>query len=69
MFESADCLYVLAFSTIMLNTDIHNPSVKRKMTIAQFVAQNRGINNTKDLPREFLEELYQVPLKLSLSLS
>ena len=31
-FKSADVAYVLAYSVIMLNTDLHNPQVKRKMT-------------------------------------
>ncbi len=31
-FKSADVAYVLAFSVIMLNTDLHNPGVKNKMT-------------------------------------
>lgn len=43
---------VLAYSTIMLNTDAHNPNVKanRKMTKKQFVSNNRGIDGGKDLP-------------------
>ncbi len=31
-FRSADVAYVLAYSVIMLNTDQHNPQVKKKMT-------------------------------------
>ena len=31
-YKSADTAYVLSFSVIMLNTDAHNPQVKRKMT-------------------------------------
>lgn len=31
-FKSADVAYVLAYSVIMLNTDLHNPQVKNKMT-------------------------------------
>ncbi len=31
-FKSADVAYVLAYSVIMLNTDLHNPQVKKKMT-------------------------------------
>ena len=36
-------MFVLAYSTIMLNTDLHNPQVKRKMTLEQFVSNNRGL--------------------------
>jgi len=50
----------LAFSLIMLNTDAHNANIpkERKMTKPQFISNNRGINNGKDLPKEFLESLY-----------
>jgi len=50
-----DTCYVLAFSIIMLNTSLHNPSVKNKPDIEQFVSMNRGINDGGDLPRELLE--------------
>eukprot|EP00727_Mastigamoeba_balamuthi_P008354 m51a1_g4140 putative ankyrin repeat-containing protein (800) ;mRNA; f:215536-218378 len=55
---TADTAYVLAFSVIMLNTDLHNPRVKNKMSKAQFVKNNRGINEGADLPQEFLEAIY-----------
>lgn len=42
----------------MLNTSLHNPSVKEKPTVEQFITMNRGINNGGDLPRELLEVLY-----------
>jgi len=59
-FETPDVGYILAFSLIMLNTDAHNASIKpeNKMTKQQFVHNNRGINNGKDLAKEYLEELY-----------
>ena len=59
-FKNSDAIYVLAFSTIMLNTDLHNPTIKeeQRMTKEQFVRNNRGINGGDDLPAEFLEELY-----------
>eukprot|EP00762_Andalucia_godoyi_P001130 ANDGO_01933.mRNA.1 Brefeldin A-inhibited guanine nucleotide-exchange protein 3 len=59
VFASADTAYVLAYSTIMLQTDAHNPMVKRKMTREGFIANNRGINDGKDLPSDFLGELYE----------
>jgi brefeldin A-inhibited guanine nucleotide-exchange protein len=30
-FSNADCAYVLAYSVIMLNTDLHNPQIKKRM--------------------------------------
>ena len=56
---SVDAVYVLAFSTIMLNTDLHNPSIKKKMEMSEFLANNRGVNEGEDLPGVFLEDLYQ----------
>jgi hypothetical protein len=43
----------------MLNTDLHSPSIKKKMTQVEFIHNNRNINNGKDLPSVFLEDLYQ----------
>lgn len=47
VFASADAPYVLAFSIIMLTTDLHSPQVKSKMTKEQFIKNNRGINDSK----------------------
>jgi len=57
-FKSADVAYVLAYSVIMLNTDAHNPGVKNKMTKADFLRNNRGINDGGDLAGDFMESLY-----------
>ena len=43
-FRSADTVYVLAFSLVMLNTDQHNSEVRRKMTFEDFKANNSGID-------------------------
>jgi brefeldin A-inhibited guanine nucleotide-exchange protein len=50
--------YVLAYSTIMLNTDAHNPQVKHRMTKQDFIKNNRGINDDADLPEDFLLAIY-----------
>jgi brefeldin A-inhibited guanine nucleotide-exchange protein len=42
IFGHADTVFVLAYSTIMLNTDLHNPQVKTKMTVEQFISNNKG---------------------------
>ena len=54
LFEETDTCYIISFSIIMLNTALHNPNVKQKITVEQFVKQNRGINSGKDLPRDIL---------------
>ena len=58
IFASADTAYVLAYSIIMLTTDLHSPQVKTKMTREQYVKMNRGINDQKDLPEEYLSKIY-----------
>lgn len=59
VFTSTDTCYVLSFSIIMLNTSLHNPSVKDKPTVDRFIAMNRGINDGGDLPEELLVSLYE----------
>ncbi|XP_057531802.1 brefeldin A-inhibited guanine nucleotide-exchange protein 2 [Amaranthus tricolor] len=58
-FSSADTAYVLAYSVIMLNTDAHNPMVKNKMSAEDFIRNNRGIDDGKDLSEEFMRSLYE----------
>uniref|UniRef100_A0A803NXA6 SEC7 domain-containing protein n=1 Tax=Cannabis sativa TaxID=3483 RepID=A0A803NXA6_CANSA len=58
VFTSADTAYVLAYSVIMLNTDAHNPMVKNKMSADDFIRNNRGIDDGKDLPEEYLRSLF-----------
>ncbi|VDD92137.1 unnamed protein product [Enterobius vermicularis] len=58
LFASADTAYVLAYSIIMLTTDLHSPQVRSKMTKEQYIAMNRGINDQSDLPQEYLSDIY-----------
>jgi len=37
VFPSADTAFILAFSTIMLNTDLHNPSIKEECRMTKKV--------------------------------
>uniref|UniRef100_A0A803LGV1 SEC7 domain-containing protein n=1 Tax=Chenopodium quinoa TaxID=63459 RepID=A0A803LGV1_CHEQI len=62
-FKSADTAYVLAYSVILLNTDAHNNMVKDKMTKADFLRNNRGIDDGKDLPEEYLGAIYDQIVK------
>ncbi|KAG7635153.1 Sec7 C-terminal [Arabidopsis suecica] len=59
VFTSADTAYVLAYSVIMLNTDAHNPMVKNKMSADDFIRNNRGIDDGKDLPADYMRSLYE----------
>ncbi|KAI6202677.1 hypothetical protein M3Y99_01865100 [Aphelenchoides fujianensis] len=58
LFASADTVYVLSYSIIMLATDLHNPHVKNKMTRAQYFRSVSGINDKRDLPDEYLNQIY-----------
>jgi brefeldin A-inhibited guanine nucleotide-exchange protein len=58
IFASADTAYVLSYSIIMLTTDLHSAQVKNKMTKEQYIRMNRGINDSKDLPEEYLSQIY-----------
>ncbi|XP_037068688.1 brefeldin A-inhibited guanine nucleotide-exchange protein 2-like [Pollicipes pollicipes] len=58
IFASADTAYVLAYSIIMLTTDLHSAQVKHKMTKDQYIKMNRGINDSKDLPEDYLSQIY-----------
>ncbi|KAH0538322.1 hypothetical protein FGG08_005096 [Glutinoglossum americanum] len=58
-FANADTAYVLAYSVIMLNTDQHSSKLKgRRMTKEDFIKNNRGINDSADLPDEYLGGIF-----------
>lgn len=61
VFPNADTAFILAFSVIMLNTDLHNPSIKpeKRMTVEGFLRNNKGIGeNGSDLPEDFLRGIF-----------
>ena len=41
--HDCDSAYILAFSIIMLNTDLHNPAVKNKIKKATFIRNNLDV--------------------------
>ena len=43
IFQSVDTAYILAFSLIILNTDLHNPAVKNKIKKASFIRNSLDI--------------------------
>ena len=58
-FANADTAYVLAYSVILLNTDLHSVKMKgRRMTLEDFIKNNRGINDNANLPDEYLSGIY-----------
>ncbi|KAI8049867.1 hypothetical protein BDF22DRAFT_745740 [Syncephalis plumigaleata] len=53
-----DAVYVLAFSIILLNTDLHNPQIKNRMQIEDYMRNLRGVNGGKDFDVDFLTSIY-----------
>ena len=59
IFEERDTCFILSFSIIMLNTALHNPNAKMKISAEQFIKQNKGINSGKDLGPDMLEAIFR----------
>lgn len=64
--KASDSAYLLSFSIIMLNTDLHNDNIRedRKMKLEDFIKNNtdygRDITEKgKEFPPEFLEGIYE----------
>lgn len=58
-FGNAECIYLLSYATMMLQTSIHNPqAAKSRMTLEDFIKMTKGLNAGKDLDREFIEQIY-----------
>ncbi|KAL7470817.1 hypothetical protein ACHAXS_011093 [Conticribra weissflogii] len=64
--RASDAAYLLSFSIIMLNTDLHNDNIRadRKMKLEDFIRNNTNYGKDitdegKDLPRDYLEGIYR----------
>jgi brefeldin A-resistance guanine nucleotide exchange factor 1 len=53
-----DSIFVLSFSIIMLNTDLHNPQVKKPMQLEDYYRNLRGMYNGKNFPDWYLSKIY-----------
>ncbi|RDB21501.1 hypothetical protein Hypma_011417 [Hypsizygus marmoreus] len=56
--KSEDAVYVLAYSVIMLNTDLHNPQIRKRMSIEDYQKNLRGVNDGANFSPEFLQNIY-----------
>lgn len=54
----SDSVFVLSYSIIMLNTDLHNPQVKEHMSFEDYSSNLRGCYNSKDFPHWYLDRIY-----------
>lgn len=52
---------MLAFAIIMLNTDLHTPSLKpeSRMSLEDFIKNLRGIDDCGDIERDLLVGIYE----------
>ncbi|KAF7725729.1 GDP/GTP exchange factor for ARF [Apophysomyces ossiformis] len=50
---------VLAYSIIMLNTDQHNPQIRRRMSLEDYMRNLRGVNDNKDFSEGYLKDIYE----------
>ncbi|EKM55633.1 uncharacterized protein PHACADRAFT_121344 [Phanerochaete carnosa HHB-10118-sp] len=57
--KSQDAVYVLAYSIILLNTDLHNPQIRKRMTIEDYMRNLRGVNDGSDFSQEYLLDIYE----------
>ncbi|CED82462.1 Pattern-formation protein/guanine nucleotide exchange factor [Phaffia rhodozyma] len=56
--KSQDAVYVLAYSIIMLNTDLFSPQVRKRMAFDDYKRNLRGVNDGVDFSDSFLSEVY-----------
>ncbi|CCK71569.1 Arf family guanine nucleotide exchange factor GEA2 KNAG_0H01550 [Huiozyma naganishii CBS 8797] len=54
----ADSVFLLSYSIIMLNTDLHNPQVKEHMSFEDYSSNLRGGYNSEDFPHWYLDKIY-----------
>ncbi|GAA95631.1 uncharacterized protein L969DRAFT_615408 [Mixia osmundae IAM 14324] len=57
--KSQDAAYILAYSVIMLNTDLYNPQNRKRMTIDEYRRNLRGVNDNSDFDPEYLKSIYE----------
>ncbi|OBA24087.1 Sec7-domain-containing protein [Metschnikowia bicuspidata var. bicuspidata NRRL YB-4993] len=53
-----DAVFILSYSIIMLNTDLHNPQVKKLMDLEAYRRNLKGVYNGKDFPEWYMVCIY-----------
>ena len=56
--DNPDTILLLAFALAMLNTDLHNQNVKRRMSPEDFMKNLRGTDDGNDLDATMLKNMY-----------
>ena len=67
-FPESECAYYLAFSVLLLQTELHNPNVKEKMTVEGFKGLLFSRESMKKLSDDYIAEVYDEISKNPLSL-
>ena len=44
---------------MILNTDLHNPNVTNKMTVEEFIKNNKSSGLFKEVPEDYFKKIYQ----------
>ncbi|CDO70750.1 hypothetical protein BN946_scf184798.g65 [Trametes cinnabarina] len=57
--RSQDAVYVLTYSIIMLNTDLHNPQIRKRMSLEDYMRNLKGVNDGSDFSTEYLVNIYE----------
>ena len=60
-FSSPDAIFILSYAMVLLNTDLHNKSIKseRRMKPEDFIRNLRGIDCGSDIDAEMLRGIYE----------
>jgi Sec7-like guanine-nucleotide exchange factor len=68
-FKSEDEVSTLAYSILMLNTDLHNPNLTKHMTCEEFIKNNLSTKLYDSFPTEYFKNIYKCiasdPLKVA----
>ena len=58
-FNSEEEVTSFAYSIMILNTDLHNPNVLNKMTVEEFIKNNKSSGLFKEVPEDYFKKIYQ----------
>ncbi|ODQ78960.1 hypothetical protein BABINDRAFT_25156, partial [Babjeviella inositovora NRRL Y-12698] len=53
-----DTVFILSYSIIMLNTDLHNPQVKQRMQFSDYQKNLKGVYKGGNFPEWYLDKIY-----------
>ena len=58
-FNSEEEVTSFAYSIMILNTDLHNPNVINKMTVEEFIKNNKSSGLFTEVPEDYFKKIYQ----------